>query len=168
MKAVITGLALLMAVPAVAQDGLPYDEDVLPACLMFRANLSEREDCIGLAANRCQYNGAGSSNAGISACLAREADQWDARLNNVYAKLKKQEADEDAGAKAENAPGTDQEARLVEMQRNWIAFRDAACMFEHAQWGGGSGGGVGHVSCVMEQTARQALRLESYLSEEWR
>ena len=48
------------------------------------------------------------------------------------------------------------------MQRSWIAFRDAACSYEASRWGGGSGAGPAATGCVMQLTARQALRLMGY------
>jgi uncharacterized protein YecT (DUF1311 family) len=46
------------------------------------------------------------------------------------------------------------------MQRAWIEFRDKACTYEAALWQGGTGQGPAAISCLMEQTARQALSLD--------
>jgi uncharacterized protein YecT (DUF1311 family) len=50
---------------------------------------------------------------------------------------------------------------LKNMQRAWIAYRDATCDYERSHWGGGTGGGPATVSCLMYMTAEQALYLEA-------
>ena len=52
---------------------------------------------------------------------------------------------------------------LLAMQRAWIPFRDAACDYEMAQWGGGTGGGPALVGCLMNETGRQTLSMEARL-----
>jgi uncharacterized protein YecT (DUF1311 family) len=60
------------------------------------------------------------------------------------------------------APVTPLGALLKAMQRAWIAYRDAACRHEQAQWMGGTGGGPARMSCHAHETAQQALRLEGW------
>ena len=55
-------------------------------------------------------------------------------------------------------------AALREMQRAWIAYRDAACDYEESQWGGGTGAGPAAIGCMMTLTGRQALALEERLA----
>jgi uncharacterized protein YecT (DUF1311 family) len=54
---------------------------------------------------------------------------------------------------------------LREMQRAWIAWRDAACDYEVSQWGGGTGGGPAWSQCAMQMTGEQALALEERLAQ---
>jgi uncharacterized protein YecT (DUF1311 family) len=56
-------------------------------------------------------------------------------------------------------------AALRDMQRTWIAYRDAACAYERSQWGGGTGGGPATADCLMRMTAAQALALEQRLAQ---
>jgi len=49
---------------------------------------------------------------------------------------------------------------LRDMQRAWIAFRDATCTYEASQWSGGTGQGPAYEGCVMRMTAEQTLYLE--------
>lgn len=49
---------------------------------------------------------------------------------------------------------------LRQMQRDWIAYRDAACAWDYVQWGGGSGAGPAEAECLMRLTASQVLFLE--------
>ena len=52
------------------------------------------------------------------------------------------------------------EETLRGMQRAWIAYRDAKCEFVRAQWSGGTGQGPAMLSCLMQETGRQALWLQ--------
>jgi uncharacterized protein YecT (DUF1311 family) len=100
----------------------------------------------------------GQTTAGMVGCLDRERAQWDAWLNIVYQQLHAQLAAQDA-AIASAAP---KEAHALQgMQRAWIAFRDAKCGYEAAQWGGGTGAGPAAVRCHLHETARQMLYLQS-------
>ena len=51
------------------------------------------------------------------------------------------------------------------MQRAWIAWRDAACLYEVSQWGGGTGGGPAGADCMMRLAGEQALALEDRLAQ---
>ena len=55
-------------------------------------------------------------------------------------------------------------AALRDMQRAWIGWRDAACAYERAQWGGGSGSGPATLECRMQLTGQQALALEARMA----
>lgn len=54
---------------------------------------------------------------------------------------------------------------LRNMQRAWINYRDAGCLYEQAQWFGGTGGGPATMACHMHETARQTLVLEGWWSQ---
>ena len=84
---------------------------------------------------------------------------WDARLNAAYgdAMEKARALDRDAiqGTSPVTVAGS-----LRDMQRAWIAFRDAECVHERSKWGGGTGGGPAEAWCRMLATAEQAVALE--------
>ena len=97
-------------------------------------------------------------------CADAELNYWDAKLNAVYKKLVEAEKANDAEAKKEGWSAPEKLAPLKDMQRKWIGYRDALCDYEYSQWGGGTGGGPAIISCLMGETARQALILENYLA----
>lgn len=118
--------------------------------------------CAGRAAAACMMTPGGDTTIGMMECLDGERDYWDARLNTAYSErmtiAKKQDAEmRDLGSTAALT-----EDSLRTMQRAWIAFRDASCLYEQAQWMGGTGGGPATVACHMHETARQALKLEGW------
>jgi uncharacterized protein YecT (DUF1311 family) len=108
------------------------------------------ESCIGVVSTACIQAEGNEATATMLQCYGREADAWDARLNVAY--------------KALMAKGDGQEVTdgLRKTQRNWIAFRDAACAQPAAVFQGTMAGPMS-AYCVMEKTARQALWLEGWL-----
>jgi uncharacterized protein YecT (DUF1311 family) len=116
-------------------------------------------DCAGLAAQACMAAPGGDSTLGMMACLEAELGYWQGRLDAADAARAGATTGEGAEADARIA------ARLAAMQEAWAAFRDAACLWEQAQWLGGSGGGPATAACHLRETARQALRLEGWWSE---
>jgi uncharacterized protein YecT (DUF1311 family) len=152
---------LVLASPAAAQD-LVFDPGVTEACLASGAGA----DCIGRASDLCMaQTPGGDTTVGMGGCLDRELGWWDDRLNRVYGRLMAEEKATDAEMKRIGATVPSLSETLRAMQRAWIPFRDAACDYERAQWGGGSGGGPATLACLMDLTARQSLRLESHLGD---
>jgi uncharacterized protein YecT (DUF1311 family) len=150
--------------PVAAQDDAPsFDPAPTQDCLAIAASPSA---CIGLAADACMSDEVGSSTVGMGFCLGEEWQWWDARLNEVYGDLMAQAraADEENAGFGGPVPPSQAEA-LRAMQRAWIAYRDAACDFARAQFGGGTGGGPAAAECLMRQTALQTFHLEDQLTE---
>ena len=107
----------------------------------------------------------GSSTVGMGYCLSQELDLWDARLNETYRALLTVERALDAETATLGASVPPRASALRDMQRAWIGFRDATCVYEYAQWGGGTGGGPANTSCLLRLTALQALELERRLRD---
>lgn len=161
------GLALLAAPPAPAQskgDGLRFDPGLIRSCL----ESGGWRDCIGVAAEACmQATPGGHSTAGMGGCLGAEAEWWDARLNDHYQTLRAREraADAEAPPIPGMPPRPSGAEALRELQRAWIAWRDATCFYEELQWWGGTGASSAGAACRMRLTAEQTLTLMSYLAE---
>lgn len=158
MKRAFT-LAVCMLVPtyAAAQD-LAFSTGSLEACL----EVSEfPENCIGEAAELCVNSTPGGySTVAMGGCLNAEAIYWDGRLNAAYKKVRAQAKSNDKD-RMEGAPS--EEIALRDMQRAWIKYRDDKCGYAASLWGGGTGAGPAHASCVMTETGRQALFLEAHI-----
>ncbi|NHF72061.1 lysozyme inhibitor LprI family protein [Paracoccus xiamenensis] len=157
-------LLLLVAAPAAAQD-FSYDPALLTNCL--QANADKPDRCIGTAARACMEGEGGSTTVGTVSCLAGENAQWDSILNQAYEAVLADAEQGDAEMKKLGSAADPQTPALREMQRAWIAFRDAACVYEASRWGGGSGAGPAATACAMELTARQALRLKAYADQKY-
>ena len=92
-------------------------------------------------------------------------DEITQRLNEVYAEVRAVDRASDAEMKELGATVPIKETALRDMQRAWIAFRDATCAYEYSHWGGGTGGGPAYSACFLEMTARQTLVLQSRLDD---
>lgn len=152
-------IACLAASPALAQQA--FDPAPLEACLQAADSDIARQACIGQGSDACMTGELGGSNAGMGLCYGGERDWWDARLNAAFQILLKAEEAAEADAKKFGYAAPPTVEPLRQMQRAWIGFRDAACEYEHATWGGGSGGPVAVAACQMRLTAEQALALEA-------
>lgn len=120
--------------------------------------------CVGLSSQRCMALPGGDTTVGMIDCLQAEWGYWDRRLNTAYARRMAAARSEDAAMSGIRATTVSLADRLQAMQRSWMAYRDAACLYEQAQWLGGTGGGPATMACHLHETARQALRLEGWWS----
>ena len=147
--------ALVWAGPGLADgDGLEFSIAGTETCLSQIGGA----ECIGISAALCMTaTEGGASTYGMGGCLSKEADYWDARLNAAYQDLMRRARENDGDF---NPPQSQAEA-LRDMQRAWIAYRDARCGYEYSLWQGGTGGGPASVACYMEVTGEQTLYLES-------
>jgi uncharacterized protein YecT (DUF1311 family) len=162
MKHLLISIALIAASPLFAQDA-DYDPNVLEMCLENAENHADRTYCIGQGAQVCAATEAGKSTVGLGYCYGAEWTDWDDRLNAAYRALQPGQAElaQDNAAFNSNIP--DAVDALRDMQRNWIAYRDAACRWEVVQWSGGTGGGPASAACMMRLTALQTLLLKEHL-----
>lgn len=159
-------LVLVAAVLAAGSAGgqeVSFDIGPTEACLAAAQGAAQAEACIGAAANACMATPDGSTTVGMGYCLDQEWQYWDGRLNRAYGDLMKRHKADDADMASMGAAVPSLAAGLKAMQRAWIPFRDAACDYERAQWGGGTGGGPATLGCLMLLTGRQALMLQARL-----
>jgi len=151
-----TGTAVL------ADDLAGFTPVATETCLIAMVESQNPTSCIGASANLCMETTEGGwSTHGMSQCLDQELQYWDGRLNTAYksVRTKRKASDTEMAELGSAAPS--QGDALKNMQRAWIAYRDATCDYERSQWGGGTGGGPATVSCLMYMTAEQALYLEA-------
>ena len=165
-KAVKAGaFALVLAAGPGAAQELLFDMGATLYCLDAAGSAGERQSCIGASANACmRATDMGGTTVGMGGCIDRELGYWDDRLNASYRSLRAKNRAEDADFGS--APGyVNQADALRDMQRAWIAYRDATCDYERAQWGGGTGGGPAMLGCLMRLTGQQAMYLERMMVE---
>ena len=117
-------------------------------------------DCVGRAAADCMLTPRGDTTVGMVLCLNGEFDYWDARLKAAYAERMASDEANDTEKSELGAVTSSVAENLRLMQRAWTSFRDASCQYEQARWMGGSGGRTAFAACRMQETARQALKLE--------
>ena len=156
----LTLALVLLAPPALAQSGL--DPAVMEACIAS----GQGRACIGQGAEACmRAMPGGASTIGHAHCQEQERGWWDDQLNLLYHQrmVEARRIDAEPGIPGLPRRPSDVDA-LRAMQRAWIAYRDAACLHEQAQWMGGTGGGPATMACHLHETARQALKLEGWWS----
>jgi uncharacterized protein YecT (DUF1311 family) len=119
-------------------------------------------DCIGRAAAACMITPGGDTTIGMMDCLKGELGYWDARLNAAYAERVTSAQQQDVEMRNRGSAAASVEDSLRAMRQAWVSFRDASCLYEQAQWMGGTGGGPATMACHMHETARQALKLEGW------
>jgi uncharacterized protein YecT (DUF1311 family) len=109
---------------------------------------AERRCVFALVAAPCTETRAGQSNLGMADCHRVEQAIWDDLLNENFRSLREDLDD-------------DQKAKLRDMQRAWIAYRDSTCGF-YADAIQGSLAVPMSAACAARETARRALLLKQF------
>jgi len=109
---------------------------------------AERQCLFTLVAEPCQNEEGGQSTFGMARCFNIEAKIWDALLNDNYKALRE-------GLDAKQA------AKLRDMQRAWVASRDATCSFYDAKIQGTMAIPMA-AACGARETAQRALLLKFF------
>jgi uncharacterized protein YecT (DUF1311 family) len=144
--------AILASTPAGAQTRQPTAAEIklLRDCAAKHPDdgKGEEECAFKLVADPCiEKNG---SNLGTADCYRIETVIWDAILNDNYKAL--MEAIDDK----------DDQNKLKEMQRAWVAYRDTTCDFYWYKIHGSMSVPM-TAACQLRETARRAMLLEFFL-----
>jgi uncharacterized protein YecT (DUF1311 family) len=145
-------VAALIASPAWAQASkqAAADSNAIQDCV--KTNTPPGKDwerCIGRVSNKCLDDA--KSTADQNACIDREQKVWDDILNETYRRLR-EKLDQD------------QQVKLRDMQRAWLASREKTCAFYWDFYQGTMASPMTS-SCVNRETARRALFLLGFLNE---
>lgn len=148
--AVIT-VTMLMASPALAQEKqAAKDAAAIEKCVKTKTGRHWAwESCVGLISESCAKDD--DANRQVIDCYARELAVWDAILNKSYQTLLK-------------ALDSDQQEKLREMQRAWIASRDKTCGFLYDYFQGTMANPM-IAACTARATGRQALYLRGFAED---
>lgn len=152
IRGLLVVLAALAVSPALAKD--KPDARAAAAiqdCVKSKSATGMAETCIGIVSGPCLDKAADPSTAGMVACVARERAVWDDILNETYNRLR---------AKLDDK----QQQKLRDMQRAWIAARDATCGFYWDFYQGTMASPMS-AGCVNKETAERALFLLGFLNE---
>jgi uncharacterized protein YecT (DUF1311 family) len=151
-------MLVIMLVGGAAETGRAQDEKPTPQQTeAVRACADKNQDDVTEAERRCLFNlvampcqaaEGGQSTYGMAHCFKLEAMIWDELLNRNYNGLR-------AGLDAQQA------AKLRDMQRAWIAARDATCAFYQVKIQGTIAIPEA-AACIARETARRALLLKSF------
>lgn len=156
ISAMLRAAALVAAIgigtsPAMAQLPAPSARDsvVIQSCV--KSKPEAQESCIGIVADPCLDGKDAQSTAGQNACFSRETAVWDDILNETFRRLRDKLNDS-------------QRNKLRDMQRAWIASRDASCAFYWDYYQGTMASPMS-ASCANKETARRALFLLEFLQD---
>lgn len=153
--ALMGSLAVLFVCPARAKPPTAADFGALEDCVKAAAPagvpMYKAESCIGMISEPCLKGRKPDTNAAIDTCIVRERSIWDNILNETYRNLG-------------NKLDAQQQVKLRDMQRDWIASRDASCGFYREYYGAAIANPLA-ASCLNRETARRALFLLGFFLE---
>ncbi len=132
------------------------DQNYVEWCFSQAQNTNGLSSCLGKAANACQTAPGNETTLGIAQCIQAETAVWDSFLNEQYQLRRAELADQ-------NPELVNQ---LRDVQRTWIAFRDAECGLQYSLWLGGSIRTIVAANCILTETAERALELRDLGSME--
>ena len=143
--------AAMVFAPAHAQTREPtvQESKTIRACFEKNGGTDKDETCIGLVAERRAEEPENQGGLSRADCYRIEQEIWDVLLNESYKAL---QADLDQSK---------QKTKLRDMQRAWIASRDATCEFYHHKIQGSMAVPMS-ASCFLRETARRALLLKAF------
>jgi uncharacterized protein YecT (DUF1311 family) len=135
--------------PVQAQTRKPTAQEtkLIRDCFRQKGDGPRAEQCIGLVSTRCSRKPGNQGGLNEADCHRIEQVIWDALLNETYRELQG-ELDED------------DKTKLRDMQRAWIASRDATCEFYHVKIQGSMAVPMSGY-CFLQETARRALFLQT-------
>ncbi|GMG81370.1 hypothetical protein LNKW23_05830 [Paralimibaculum aggregatum] len=149
------------------EEAEPGDVAALEACTAAHlpAFAEAEARCIGSISEPCMGTPEGGTTIGMTACLHREQLAWDVILNADWPKLRAlaKRIDEDQAVEGMTLPSYAE--TLLTAQRAWLAWREAECMNQAAEWGIGSHGRVVHAACFMQMTGERTLLLRARLTD---
>jgi uncharacterized protein YecT (DUF1311 family) len=152
IKAVGLGFLVLSAAPALAAEKpSARDSALIQGCIKSAHGAEKAERCIGKVSDPCLDKDSTRSTADMTDCVYREQAVWDDILNETYRRLRTK-LDEQ------------QQEKLREMQRAWIASRDRTCAFYWDYYQGTMATPMS-ASCTNREIARRALFLLGFLEE---
>lgn len=142
--------ALMLAAPAHAQTRKPSAQEtkIIRDCFAQKGGTEKDAQCIGLVSARCTRKPENQAGLSRADCFRIEQDIWDVLLNETYKELQG------------NLDDDEQKTKLRDMQRAWIAARDATCEFYHVKIQGSMAVPMS-ANCFLGETARRALFLKT-------
>jgi uncharacterized protein YecT (DUF1311 family) len=146
-------VASLACAPAFAQDK-PNAKDTatIEKCMTAKTGHNWAwERCVGVISELCVKKHPKQVPSDVMACYAREKAVWDDILNRSFQFLIK-------------ALDEDQQVKLREMQRAWIASRDKNCEFLYDYFQGSMANPM-MAACESRTTGLQALYLRGFADD---
>jgi uncharacterized protein YecT (DUF1311 family) len=145
---------MLAIASASAEDDKPNPRDSAAIQKCIRAKTGRHwawESCIGVVSEPCAKNEESMRPPEVIACYDRERIVWDVILNDSFRRLRER-LDEN------------QQGKMREMQRAWIASRDKSCEFLYDYFEGTMANPM-IAACQARETGRRALFLLGFAND---
>jgi uncharacterized protein YecT (DUF1311 family) len=150
--AALASIALLATSAFAQEKPAAKDTATIEKCLKAKTGHNWAwERCIGAISELCVKKSPKEVPSDVIACYAREQAVWDGILNKSYQTLIK-------------ALDEDQQVKLREMQRAWIASRDKNCEFLYDYFQGSMANPM-MAACQSRATGMQALYLRGFADD---
>jgi uncharacterized protein YecT (DUF1311 family) len=151
--ALAVAVIALWALPALAQDKpTAKNSAAIQKCIKAKTGRHWAwERCIGIVSEPCTKDEGKMAPSEVIACEDRERAVWDDILNKSFQTLLK-------------ALDQDQQIKLREMQRAWIASRDKNCEFLYDYFQGTMANPM-IAACLSRATGMQALYLRGFADD---
>jgi uncharacterized protein YecT (DUF1311 family) len=148
--ALTAALAIAAASSAHAQTRKPTAQEtkLIRDCVEAKGGSAKEGQCIGLVSARCMKKPENQAGLNRADCYRIEQEIWDVMLNENDKQLQGELDDEQKG-------------KLRDMQRAWIAARDATCEFYYHKIQGSMSVPM-TASCLLTETAKRALLLATF------
>jgi uncharacterized protein YecT (DUF1311 family) len=144
--------ALILAATATA-DPLLTKREIAKAARTIDACLDKQDKsaaCIGLIQGPCDDAISAGGEAAHATCADNETAAWDVLLNDIWRILPAQ-------------IGPDRLTQLTNVQKMWLAYRDAKCRFLNTA--DGSWGLMLAAHCRLDETSRRTVELRDIASD---
>ena len=158
VRILLLGVVLSVSPQAWAQETfMPAEAEraTISDCIARTASqpeLKQMSACIGLVAGPVEAPDANTFF--LVACHRGEQTIWDEHLNAWYGEVQDRLKDDAASAGA-----------LKAAQRDWIAFRDAKCVYWAKRYEGGTIASVMTGDCMRVETGRRALEMRAIFDD---
>ena len=146
--------ALLSVASAFAQGEKPdaRDSAAIHECIKAKTGRNWAwENCIGIVSEPCVKDEGAMPPSEVIACYDREKLVWDSILNDSFHRLRGKLDDQ-------------QQRKMREMQRAWIASRDKTCGFIYDYFEGSMANPM-MAACSSRETGRRALFLLGFAND---
>ncbi len=152
-RTVLAAAALVaLTAPGLAQTRQPTAQEskIVGDCFAQKGGTPKDDQCIGVVAARCSKKPENQGGLSRADCYRIEQAVWDKLLNETYKELQG-DLDEE-----------EHKTKLRDMQRAWIASRDATCEFYHVKIQGSMAVPMS-ANCFLTETAKRALFLKTMM-----
>jgi uncharacterized protein YecT (DUF1311 family) len=158
LAAAAIALAVLAAAPSadplLTKAQIAKGAQKVEACLdkEYQTNHGSAQKCVGLIDSECEDKISAGGEAAHATCSDDETAVWDVLLNKTWSQMPE-------------SVGAERFARLKQIQKMWLAYRDAKCAFLDDPKSPGAWGIMLQAQCRMDETSRRTIELREIMND---